>query len=86
MDYEAFIQSLDESSSKLSFNSELQNVSSISRGQVRLVGEKDSGLAVREVLILGVDKGEGFCDVLLTHPFIEAATVTAQAAVPHAFV
>ena len=56
--------------------SELQNVSSISRGQVRLVGEKDSGLAVREVLILGVDKGEGFCDVLLTHPFVEAATGT----------
>lgn len=76
MDYEAFIQSLDESPSKLSFNSELQNVSSISRGQVRLVGEKDSGLAVREVLILGVDKGEGFCDVLLTHPFVEAATGT----------
>ena len=74
MDYEAFIQSLDETPSKLSFDSELQNVSSISRGQVRLVGEKDSGLAVREVLILEVDKGEGFCDVLLTHPFVEAAT------------
>ena len=76
MDYEAFIQSLDETPSKLSFNSELQTVSSISRGQVRLVGEKDSGLAVREVLILEVDKGEGFCDVLLTHPFVEAATGT----------
>ena len=73
MEFEEIKKTLDKAWQESGQEPVLPQSGTPNRGQVRLTRGGSDDLSVREVLILRTDE-EGYCDVLLTHPFTESAT------------
>ena len=73
MEFEEIKKTLDKAWQESGQEPVLPQSGTPNRGQVRLTRGGSADLSVREVLILRTDE-EGYCDVLLTHPFTESAT------------